>query len=85
MEVSVRFFAGCREATKRDEARIALPEGATLADLQKALADEFPVLVPYVERVRYSVNWDYVGPEHPLRDRDEVAMIPPVAGGAGEG
>ncbi|HTZ35160.1 MAG TPA: molybdopterin converting factor subunit 1 [Stellaceae bacterium] len=31
--------------------------------------------------VRVAVNHDYVGPEHRLRDGDEVAIFPPVTGG----
>ena len=31
--------------------------------------------------VRVAVNQEYVGPEHPVRDRDEVAIFPPVTGG----
>ena len=31
--------------------------------------------------VRVAVNQDYVGPEHPLREGDEVALFPPVTGG----
>jgi molybdopterin synthase sulfur carrier subunit len=31
--------------------------------------------------VRVAVNRDYVGPEHPIREGDEVAIFPPVTGG----
>ena len=31
--------------------------------------------------VRVAVNQDYVGPKHPIRNRDEVAIFPPVTGG----
>jgi molybdopterin synthase sulfur carrier subunit len=31
--------------------------------------------------VRVAVNQDYVGPEHPVRDGDEIAVFPPVTGG----
>ena len=81
MKVTVRFFAGCREAAKRDSAEASLSDEATLSDLQKWLAGEFPALKAYVEKVRYSVNWEYVGRDAKLSDGDEVAMIPPVAGG----
>ena len=34
-----------------------------------------------LKTVRVAVNQDYVGPEHPIRDGDEVAIFPPVTGG----
>jgi molybdopterin synthase sulfur carrier subunit len=34
-----------------------------------------------LKTVRVAVNQDYVGPDHPVRDGDEVALFPPVTGG----
>ena len=31
--------------------------------------------------IRVAVNQEYVGPEHRVRDGDEVALFPPVTGG----
>jgi molybdopterin synthase sulfur carrier subunit len=31
--------------------------------------------------VRVAVNQEYVGPECPVREGDEVALFPPVTGG----
>jgi len=82
VEVTVRFFAGCREAVKQHEATLSLPDGGTLGDLQAALAEAYPAIAHYVERVRYSVNWEYAAADATLGDGDEIAMIPPVAGGS---
>lgn len=81
MRVTVRFFAGCRDAARTETTSVTLPENATLAPLKRDLSERFPKLAPYVDRVRYSVNWEYVTGDAPLHDGDEVALIPPVAGG----
>jgi sulfur-carrier protein len=31
--------------------------------------------------IRVAVNQEYVGPDHPIREGDEVALFPPVTGG----
>jgi molybdopterin synthase catalytic subunit len=82
MRVTVRFFAGCRDATKTDTTIIELPAESALPDLKRILGRTYPSLARYLDRIRYSVNWEYVGSNATLRDGDEVALIPPVAGGA---
>ncbi|GIX07402.1 MAG: molybdenum cofactor biosynthesis protein D/E [Candidatus Poribacteria bacterium] len=83
MEITVRFFAGCREVVGSDAVALQVPQGATVADLERLLIAHYPQLKPYAGRVRYAVNWDYVSEGRLLQEGDEVAMIPPVAGGAG--
>ena len=77
MRVVVRLFAGLRERAGEGERTVELPEDASAADVWAALAlgDEPPGLL-------YAVNRAYAPPERPLRDGDEVALIPPVSGGA---
>ena len=75
MAVTVRLFAGLRERagwSKRE-----LDDVATVADVWPALAlgDEPPGLL-------YAVNQEYADRGRPLEDGDEVALIPPVSGGA---
>jgi len=81
MQVSVRFFAGCRDASGTDGETFELPEGASLSALKDALAERFPKLARYVQGVRYARNWEYVSGDAALSDGDEIALIPPVAGG----
>ena len=82
MRVKLRFFAVVRERLQRDEGTLELPAGATCGDALDALGraeDTIPPLRPYL---RVAVNQQMVGLEHVLADGDEVALIPPVAGGA---
>ncbi len=75
MAVRVRLFAGLRERAGWSVREI---EGADrVADVWPALGlgDEPAGLL-------YAVNREYAGPERQLADGDEVAVIPPVSGGA---
>ncbi len=74
MRVSVRLFAGLRERAGWSEREL---DAATLADVWPALGlgDEPPGLL-------YAVNKQYAPRDTVLADGDEVALIPPVSGGA---
>ena len=77
MEVTVRLFAGLRERAGTGERRLDVPAGARVADVWGALdlGDEPDGLL-------YAVNQEYAPAERELADGDEVALIPPVSGGA---
>ena len=81
MTVVVKFFALSRQVTGKQEVEIRLPKDATAALLMEALKKRFPKFEALFGSVKVAVNWDYVDPETVLRDGDEVAIIPPVAGG----
>jgi molybdopterin synthase catalytic subunit len=75
MKITVRLFAGLREQAGWRQREL---EGIErLADVWPALA-----LGPEPEGLLYAVNRAYAGPDQELRDGDEVALIPPVSGGA---
>ena len=76
MIVSVRLFAGLRERAGRDRVELELPDGATVSDLLAAM-DVAP------RSCVVAVNREYADARHPVRAGDEVALVPPVSGGAG--
>ncbi|HEV7362940.1 MAG TPA: molybdopterin converting factor subunit 1 [Solirubrobacteraceae bacterium] len=83
MVVSVRLFAMLREAARRDQLDVELADGATAGDLVDAVARDAGLgAVVQPGRVVVAVNREYVPAGHPLQDGDEVALIPPVSGGA---
>jgi molybdopterin converting factor small subunit len=45
------------------------------------LCAKFPTLAPYASSLRVAINGTYAAWDEPVRDGDEVAIIPPVAGG----
>jgi MoaE-MoaD fusion protein len=60
-----------------------LQPGGTVSQLVRQLADQHPDANMAARRFGIAVNRAYVSPETILSDGDEVALIPPVSGGAG--
>lgn len=84
MRVRVRLFAMQRELAGAREVPLELADGATVAAAWDALVALYPRLGPGRDSVRFARNGAYAEATTPLVDGDEVAMIPPVSGGAGE-
>ncbi len=84
MRVRVRLFAIQRELAGTREVRLDLPDGATVEDAWTALVALHPGLTPGRASVRFARNGAYADSSTRLTDGDEVAMIPPVSGGADE-
>ena len=59
-----------------------VPSGATVNDLWERLESRYPKLGPYRSIALTSLNEDYVTREAIVSDGDEVAIFPPVSGGA---
>ena len=83
MKATVKFFAALREMTGTRELTLDVPDGQTVHGLFRQLCVRYPRLADYESALFYSVNAEYVSPDHGLRDGDEVAFIPPVSGGGG--
>jgi molybdopterin synthase catalytic subunit/molybdopterin converting factor small subunit len=77
VKITARLFAGLRERAGSAERELELRSGATVADVwpKLGLGDEPAGLL-------YAVNKQYAERSRPLADGDEVALIPPVSGGA---
>jgi len=81
MNVRVRLFASAREAAGVGHLVLDLPDGRAVRDAIAAIT----ALHPPVSDIRQMViarNREYVGLDEPLADGDELALIPPVSGGA---
>jgi molybdopterin synthase catalytic subunit len=77
VHVTVRLFAALRERAGWTRREVELPAGARVGDVWDTLGldGEPPGLA-------YARNREYAGRDEPLADGDEVALIPPVSGGA---
>ncbi|HEY7590863.1 MAG TPA: molybdenum cofactor biosynthesis protein MoaE [Candidatus Limnocylindrales bacterium] len=82
VRVGVRLFAVQRELAGAREVGLDLADGATADDAWRALVDRHPTLAPGRAFVRFARNGEYVDASERLSDGDELAVIPPVSGGA---
>ena len=80
MNVTVLLFASYADAIGKPEVDLVLPTGSTVADAIREIGQ-----LPGAERVPpkplVAVNERYASLEQQLAADDELALIPPVAGG----
>ena len=81
MPIRVLYFAAARDAAGVSSELLS-PVPATVGDLRRRLAAERPGLARVLPRCRIAVGEDFAGDDAPLGDGAEVALVPPVAGGA---
>jgi MoaE-MoaD fusion protein len=82
-QVRVLAFGVLKDSLGPDAVPLALPEGATVADLLARLGEDRPGLM--LRGIAVSVNAEYARAGDVLRDGDEVGLLPPVSGGAPHG
>ncbi|TMG23701.1 MAG: MoaD/ThiS family protein [Chloroflexi bacterium] len=83
VRVRARLFAIQRELAGTRDVALELAPNATVEDGWAALVERYPILAPGRPSVRFARNGEYVDAGEPLGDGDELAVIPPVSGGAG--
>ena len=82
--VRILFFGAARDATSHDELEFQVPAPATTASLFEELLEAFPPLRRFGSSLLVAVNQEYARGDRELREGDEVAIFPPVSGGATE-
>jgi len=82
MKLRVLYFAVFREKIGREDDTLSLPDGARVRDAIAALAAQHPPIARLAGRFRVAVNQEFSDDDRALADGDELALIPPVAGGS---
>ncbi|HYL15483.1 MAG TPA: molybdenum cofactor biosynthesis protein MoaE [Terriglobales bacterium] len=82
MLIRVLFFGMLKDLMGRDNDYLDLPEGATVGEVLRHYTATIAQLKDFLPSIALSVNQEYVGPEVKLKANDEVALLPPVSGGA---
>ncbi len=80
----VRVFGGLTEQVGDNHIEVAFPEDAsmTVSELRAAVASAYPHLAPLLQRVTVAVNLEVAASNETVPADAEVALLPPVAGGA---
>jgi MoaE-MoaD fusion protein len=82
MQIRVLYFAVFRDQIGRSDEAISLADGACVRDAIEALAARHPAIDRLRGKFRVAVNQDFADDTRALTENDELALIPPVAGGA---
>ncbi len=80
MNVTVRFFASYADSLGRSTMDFVLPDGATVLDLRASIA-ALPDASRLPPNPLIAINHAYAAPTALIAGGDEIAVIPPVAGG----
>jgi molybdopterin synthase catalytic subunit len=82
VQIRILYFAVLRERLGLAEEVVEIPGGGTVAAALAAIAARHPIVAPLLPRVQTAVNRTMAAANQPLGDNDELALIPPVAGGS---
>ncbi len=81
MTIRLLYFATFRDVAGRDGEDRRVAPGTPVSALWRELVAEMPGLARTGSMPPAAVNCEYTGPDTVLADGDEVAFLPPVAGG----
>jgi molybdopterin synthase catalytic subunit len=83
VRVNVKLFAGLKDIVGGDIEETFDAAEVSVEQLKLQLASAHPKLEPYLSGLAVAINDEYIlGDEELLHDGDEVALIPPISGGA---
>ncbi len=82
MRLRVLLFAAYREIVGEEEIAWSADPGTTVDVFLAAFLRRYPRLKPHRGSMMVAVNHAFAEPDAALRDGDEVALLPPVSGGA---
>ena len=82
IQVEVRLFASLRERAGKRSLTVTVPESSSVADVIAAASEAVPGGLGTTGKIMYALNREYVETDTEVHDGDELALIPPVSGGA---
>jgi molybdopterin converting factor subunit 1 len=82
MKAKVRLFARLSELAGAREVDVEVGEGLSAVEVYRVVCEKYPALGGLNGSLRYAVNGEYADAGDSVGEGDEVALIPPVSGGA---
>lgn len=79
--MTVLAFASLREAIGSDRVAMTVNGGSSAGELLSRVCAQYPAVAAYRKSLRIAVNGEYVDASASVAPGDEVALLPPVAGG----
>ncbi|MEM3267483.1 MAG: molybdopterin converting factor subunit 1 [Conexivisphaerales archaeon] len=80
-KIKVLYWAQAKEAVGKRSEIINLPDGLNVANAVDAIVKRHSELSRIKKQIRIAVNKEVVDDDHKIRDGDELALLPAVAGG----
>jgi len=81
IKVNVLYFAQVREATGIREEEVILVKDSSVNNLMSKIEENHPSILRLKENIQLAVNCNIVGKNLSLKEGDQIAVFPPVAGG----
>ena len=85
MRVRIVYLGILKDYAGKGVESLELAEGARVSDLWAQLTTRYPKFSAFANSAAVAVNQEYAPPSTELKDGFEVALLPPVSGGVGEG
>jgi len=82
LKSKIIFFAKLKDIVGKTEMEFDLREGSKVADLKREVLQKFPNLQEYVDIMIVSINQNFAFDDDPIPENSEIALFPPVSGGA---
>src|SRR4026209_2476335 len=80
--IRVLFFGAARDVVDANQLELSLDAPATVSSAFQKLVGRFAPLERFGRSLLFAVNQEYATPDTMLKENDELAVFPPVSGGA---
>jgi molybdopterin synthase catalytic subunit len=84
ISVRILFFGAARDAAGTEEAELELNPPYNSANAFEQVIANYPALAKFGKSLLFAVNQEYAQSDRHVADGDELAVFPPVSGGAVE-